>query len=288
MGQYFPVGFIKYVGLLLNRAAQKSVLLTDRLTILIVPFATLALWMTGAKMTDSIQETLLLGVAMTVVAVVILRLIAASYFVWKDDQAEKEALRFELSAPEREALAVMKHHTLDLRKRLSDRLGRLSAYACYPNSVLSQDKSFEAGFNDLVSEIDALVNQLSYDFPLRIAALRLRDYCLKLIHEQKTPGEHFWEQRRITFRLLHKQDQIADFMTLMDLEILLEDAGLITSQDEDSIEELKRLIRRLGPLYYDKKIQKEIRDTLRRGEPINPASFRERQSPEDTEAKTQP
>src|SRR3546814_3222828 len=61
----------KYLRLWIMRAADNSVMLTDKLTILIVPFSTLVLWMTGTKMTESVQETLALGVAMTVVAVVL-------------------------------------------------------------------------------------------------------------------------------------------------------------------------------------------------------------------------
>src|SRR3546814_10818423 len=78
----------KYLRLWIMRAADNSVMLTDKLTILIVPFSTLVLWMTGTKMTESVQETLALGVAMTVVAVVLLRLGAASFWLWRDDQVE--------------------------------------------------------------------------------------------------------------------------------------------------------------------------------------------------------
>lgn len=269
MRQKLPMQFLRYLGLLFNRAAQKSVLLTDRLTVLIVPFATLVLWLAGVKTTDSVQETLFLSIAIAVLAVAVLRLVAASYFLWRDDQAEKARLHQDLAAPDREAQATMQRHTLDLRMRLSDRLGRLAAYASYPPAVLEQDASFKANYNDLVSEIDTLVNQLSYDFPLRIAAIRLRDYCLRLIRDKKEPEDHFWDQRRITFRIIHKNDTIADFMSLIELEILLEDAGVAVKQSSDIVEEMKDYIRKLGPRYHEKELQDSIREAIARNTPIS-------------------
>lgn len=213
-------------------------------------------------MTESLQETLALGVAITVLAVVVLRLVAASYFVWKEDQEEKRCLSKALSSPEREASAAMLMHTVELRKELSDRLGLLSAYACYPATALSKVDGAKDGFGDLLAQVDALINQLSYDFPLRIAAIKLRDYCLELIRDQRAPEDHFWTQRKITFRLLHKQDTVADFMSLMELEVLLEDAGLSSSSKLDTVEKLKAVIRELGPKYYEKETQDLIKKSL--------------------------
>src|SRR3546814_12758119 len=78
----------KYLRLCIMRAADTSVMLTDKLTILIVTFSTLDLWMTGTKMTESVQETLDLGVAMTVVARVLLSLGAAAFWLWLVDRVE--------------------------------------------------------------------------------------------------------------------------------------------------------------------------------------------------------
>lgn len=253
--------FLKYLGMLLNRAAQKSVLLTDRLTILIVPFATLGLWLVGTEMTDSIQEALFLGIAIAVVAVVVLRLIAASYFVWKEDQYRKATLRAEIERPERQAEASMKEYTIDLRRRLSGALGKLSAYAVYPVEVLEHHEEFEE-LPKLITEIDALIHQLSYDFPVRISAICFRDYCLSILHKGESPGEHFWEQRRLTFRLLHKEDSVVDYITLMELEILLEDAGLKADNQDDVVGEFKALMRQLGDGFRDPEVQNDLRQSL--------------------------
>src|SRR3546814_15172707 len=80
--------------------------------------------MSGTKMTESVQETLALGVAMTVVAVVLLRLGAASFWLWRDDQVEmrKQAasLKEELGRHDRLEREAAIAYTTKLRKELSE------------------------------------------------------------------------------------------------------------------------------------------------------------------------
>src|SRR3546814_12476305 len=118
----------KYLRLWIMRAADNSVMLTDKLTILIVPCSTLVLWMTGTKMTESVQETLALGVAMTVVAVVLLRLGAASFWLWRDDQVEmrKQAasLKEELGRHGRMAREAAIAYTTKLRTELRENFAK--------------------------------------------------------------------------------------------------------------------------------------------------------------------
>lgn len=258
---------LKYIGKLFSRAAEGSVLLTDRLTILIVPFATLVLWAVDAKMTSSLQETLFLGVAMTVSAVVVLRLIAASYFVWKDDQKAKADLRRELDRPERDAEIAMRDFTLDVRKDLSRKLARLCALTDPAVRGLCDQGRLTGEIGELVLSIDTLINQLSYDFPVRVAAIQLKDFCIQIIAGTEK-DKSFWEQRKITFSLLHKADHIADFMSLMELEILIEDRGGKVTQarqdpEKDPVTDLKQLIRKLGPNYHKREVRDEIRQALR-------------------------
>ncbi|WP_179406937.1 hypothetical protein [Novosphingobium marinum] len=256
--------FAKYLGLLLNRASQKSVLLTDRLTIMIVPFTTLALWMTGAKMTDSIQETVFVGVAITVLVVVLLRLAAASYFVWKDDQGVKSELRTQLDEPERMGFIAMQEFTRERRKDLSDSLGRLAAIATQTPTMREG-----MGVNNLYkafADVDALISQLSYDIPVRISAIRLRNLCAEMLSGTRHEDELFWRQRKITFRIIHKEDLVNDIFSLLELEILLEDMGVkpLTESParESPIEEVKGALRSLGDTYYDPQVQKQLRETL--------------------------
>jgi uncharacterized membrane protein len=159
---------------------------------LIVPFSTLALWAAGAKMTSTIQETLALGVAMTVMIVVILRLVAASYFVWKSDQVEKGKLRRELNDPKRQVEASLKSYTTERRKLLSEKLGYLSALANYKTGRLEMLGQTSQSLMSLSIEIDSLINQLSYDVAVRVASIRLKEYCMKLLADESTDRDRLW------------------------------------------------------------------------------------------------
>jgi len=263
----FMKNFPTYLGLLFTRAAQNSVQLTDQLTVLLVPFSTLVCWLAGVKLTPSIQETLALSIAATVILVVALRLVAASYSVWNDDQARLATLQQELAAPERQLQAAMKAYTIEVRQALSTELGRLAAFCTQPSTALAEMKApFDLPF--LVSEVDRLTNQISYDVPARIAALRLRDSCILILSGERTGGEWFWTQRKITFRILHKQDLVEDFISLMELEILLEAEGLknADSEDDSAAIELKKVMRAMGDRYYDPEVQQKLKQKLKNGQ----------------------
>lgn len=278
---------LTYIGLLFKRASQKSILLTDQLTILIVPFTTLMLWMAGAKMTATIQETLALGVAITVVIVVGLRLVAASYFVWKDDQARKAELRHELDDPERQVSASLKAYTTDRRKELSEKLALLSAIANYKTEFLPRFGITEEKLGTLALEIDALINQLSYDANLRVAAIRLKEYCSELIAGTNENRERLWAQRKLTFRLIHKEDHIADFMTLLELELLTEE-NWHSSQEDDDWNALKALVTKLGNAFHDPEVRRRMREALARKEDkFVRRTARARESLQDIEATKQ-
>lgn len=263
MRQDHIVNFIKYLGLLLNRAAKKSVLLTDRLTILIVPFTALILWMTGAKMTDTIEETLFLGVAMTVVAVVILRLVAASYFVWKEDRAEIAGLKTALDSPRFREAEVMNDHRLELRKELGDRLAWLVTYAEAQARVVDANVMYDNGerlFAQNFSRAREIVSQLSYDVALRVVCLNLIRLAANVAQHGLTDADEsgksptldrLWQQRKLTFKLLHRQD-LHEVITLAEIENLIMDHG--EDFGDSALHDLRKLLREHPELADDQRM----------------------------------
>ena len=257
------MGFFKYLGLLINRAAAKSVTLTDRITILIVPFTTLALWMTGAKMTDSVQETLALGVAMTVMAVVILRFAAASYFVWKEDRAEIAGLRRALDAPRFKEAEVMNEHRLQLRKELGDRIAWLVTYAEARAHVRDSHAFYCDGkrlFAENFTRAREIVSQLSYDVHLRITCLNLIKLAANIAEagtiERDEQGkfsalDRLWAQRKLTFKLLHRQD-VHEILTTAEIENLISEFG--EGFGSSGLEEIRALLKEHPELATNKKI----------------------------------
>lgn len=259
---------MRYLQILFDRASKRSVLLTDRLTILIAPFATFALWLNGAKMTDSIQEALFVGIAMAVMGVVGLRLLAATYFVWKDDQDEKSKLNAALKDPRRQAEIDMLQFATGLRKELSNSLGRLASFATQPISIIENQMITEKEVWQKVSDVDKIINQLSYDVAARIAAVHFRNACVQMLAGEKTEGQWFWQQRQITFRILHKNDRISDIMSLIELEIELERRGETSLgegliEDESPIYQIKELVKELGDDYYNPKLAEKLRQITR-------------------------
>ncbi len=260
------MGYFKYLGLLFNHAAAKSVTLTDRLTILIVPFTTLVLWTTGAKMTETIQETLALGVAITVMGVVVLRFASASYFLWKEDRAEIASLKADLKSPQFQEAEVMNDHRLQLRKELRDRIAWLTTFA----EARAQVKDSHVIYNDAdqlfaknFSRADEIITQLSYDVALRVTCLNLvklaADIAQTGVIERGEKGnppalDRLRQQRKLTFSLLHRQD-MHEIITLAQIESLIEEHG---ENFGSGIRDLKNLIRDHPELAYHKRIRSTL------------------------------
>lgn len=277
-GHYFLM-LRKFIWLWIARAADNSVMLTDKLTVLVVPFSTLVIRMSGAKMTETVQETLALGVAASVIAVVILRIMAAPYWIWRDDQAERQRLQAELDRPDRQTEASMKEYAIDVRKRLSEKLAQLVAvvhFSSMTHTLSGGNDRLAEELYELDRSIISLSTELSYDMPARVAAINLRDSCLEVIRNKLDvnngghDSEKLWQQRKLTFRILHKEHSINELITLMELEIMLDDAGKTMFSTEHhrstvnsadgSVSALKDQLRSLGEDLH----KREVIDTLRR------------------------
>jgi hypothetical protein len=269
---------LQYITAVLSRAAQGSVQLTDRLTILIVPFATLTVWALGAKMTSNVTETLAIGVAITVSVVVMLRLAAATYSLWKADHAEKArlqtALAAELDRPDRLEREAAITYTVHLRNELSDALAKAVAISelayRHPDSkILRRDISGDS--IDVHIRIRELINALSYDVPLRICAYNLSVLTSRIMFAaaQRKEASEDWERlqqlKKIVFRVLHKKEPNyeLEMISMLEAQNLMESAddnapGSFVSDDESNIEYLRRHLR-------DPDIAHEVRNKLRDG-----------------------
>jgi hypothetical protein len=93
--------FGRYLVLVGKFAFRKSVLLTDRLSFLIGPLVTALLWLRGEPVPDNVAALVASATVATILAVLFLRLLAAPFFIWRDDQLAIAGLKDELARPER-------------------------------------------------------------------------------------------------------------------------------------------------------------------------------------------
>ncbi len=228
------MGYIEYIGAIFNRAAKGSVLLTDRLTILLVPFSTFALWGLGVEMTASLQETFWLGVAITVTGVVLLRLAAAGYFLWKDDKAEKKRLQHlydrERLRPDRLQREASHAHAIKLRNELGECLAKVVNFAevkgRLPSAVERLGVS-EAEYGKASMRAREIIHALSYDVALRIAAHELHALAASIGGSRSSDVDSDLDRlqalKKITFRIIFKGDsgELGEFLSLIEVENLM-------------------------------------------------------------------
>lgn len=100
-------------------------MLTDKLSIAAGVIAPAILYVAGEPMDATIQAAVAWGVLIMVSGVVLLRLITAPYFIWRDDQATINQLRAEFDSPKQkerekraELIAEQKFATVEVITRI--------------------------------------------------------------------------------------------------------------------------------------------------------------------------
>jgi hypothetical protein len=91
----------RYLWLIGHFAFQRSLLLTDRLSFLIGPLVTAMLWLRGETVPDNVTALVATATVSTIGAVLLFRLFAAPFFIWREDQAKIAIYKGELARPER-------------------------------------------------------------------------------------------------------------------------------------------------------------------------------------------
>ncbi len=275
-----------YIAAVVNRATLGTATLTDRLSIFLIPFATLIAWLSGVALTDTITEALAIGVALTVMAIVSLRLLVAPFLIWRDDAAEKATLSEKLFREqnrldnfERQA---GREYALKVRTQLSDNLAKMIVVA-----ELLRVKDSEAldivvkSAPDYISSIlkcREMINQLSYDIPLRIGAHNLlilvssfvkNELCEKEcegghLESQKEAWKKIDELKKVVFRLLHKQEpsKDAELVSLFEIKNIIGADEDVDRRENDGTRELAGIFRQAQDLIKDPELLAAVREGL--------------------------
>jgi hypothetical protein len=235
--------------------------LTDKLTILVAPFSTLGLWLTGAKATGTIQETMAIGVAFTVLAVALLRLTIAPYWLWRDDQAEKgrmaEALADEKNRPDRYEREMAASHTIKLRAELIDALAKSVAIAEIAAIGADNARAFmpniDSDFRDVTIKTRQLINALSYDVTLRVCAHSLAILCsnMTMIGLNGQPVGDRWTKlqslKKIVFRVSHKKEtnEQTEIIAMLEAQNIVKDEITLSepvAKPDTAFEQLRAML----------------------------------------------
>lgn len=163
-----------------------------------------------------------------------LRLVAAPYYLWKEDQAEINRLREEADWPNRYETESSLKYRLELRNELSEKLAKFITMAEF-STVPETMELFYGTRSDEISttriRINEIISALSYDVSLRVTCINLRGLCEKImlasVRGEETSGllARLWTQRKLTFRLLQRTDEVNDLVTMTEIAILIEEWG---------------------------------------------------------------
>ncbi|HET7709009.1 MAG TPA: hypothetical protein VFK50_05675 [Sphingomicrobium sp.] len=142
----------RYIGLVVAFAFSRSLLLTDRLSFMIGPLITAVLWLRGEPVPDNVAALIATATVATIAAVLLLRLLAAPFFVWKEDQLALASLRDQVGRPERvgaeEFSRIKAKRRLELVANLRD-----MHWSCYRRNLENQDEAMGRTFR-LMTEVN--------------------------------------------------------------------------------------------------------------------------------------
>ena len=229
---------LQYTKAVMVRAAEGSVTLTDRLSILLVPVSALIIWADGISKPSAFLDILWRSIAIAVSAVVLLRLLASAYLIWRDDVREKHRLQtrldeelWRLDRAEREAAS---QYTVNLRLDLSKALGEALASSefCSIRELDEEEKvKYILQYMEAFARSRRIINELSYDVPLRVTSYNLTKLLASLMEEVlngRDPGaypEKIQSLKKLTFRLLHKREpsEAAEMVTMFQAQMIAGD-----------------------------------------------------------------
>jgi hypothetical protein len=232
----------------------------------------------GARMTSSVTETLAMGVAITVATVVVLRLAAATYFLWKADLAEKEKLQSlltrELTRVDRSEREAASAYTIRLRTELSDVLAK--TIACVEIACLLKDgneikSTVQADSNAAHFRARELINALSYDLPLRVSAYNLTLLTSRMMLDSfdkptcQDDLNKLQSIKKIVFRLLHKRDSnpTAELLTMLEVQNIM---GIVEDANDNVQVEGRGTLSQLRTMLRDPEVAHQLRREIETGD----------------------
>lgn len=239
-------------------------------------------------MTTNVTETLLLGVGITVLVVVLLRLLAASYWLWRDDQSEKRRLQSLLDRPYQRQIEAAGEYTMQLRVEMSETFARLLAvvevFHLPQDAPLLKDGLILDYVNDS-RRARELINALSYDAPLRVVSHNFLVLAAMIQDAQarKVNCDELWEKmqslKKVVFRLLHKQDggSMGEIISMLEAQNIVESHDLLSNDDSDSFDVVVRQLQEAikNPDIYNRLRKKIESGAFDRSNPSNDKSASE-------------
>lgn len=224
----------RYLSLIIQRTFRQSINLTDRASILIGPIITAYFWLRGGPMPNGLDGLVAVGVLLTAGAALLLRLIAAPFLTWKEDQARLLSAHQKLDDPKRDELIAMKEYSIELRKQLSENMAKFLQFA----QLSCNEELFRAFVEPqhklslrYQKKVMRLLWQLSHDVLLRVACWNLVSLCSSMITNarngevEKNDAVRLRSQARFTMKLIHNPSGEDNAIALAQLESVLSEYG---------------------------------------------------------------
>lgn len=188
---------------------------------------------------------------------ILLRMLVAPYFLWKEDQNEIAILKATLDLPDRIEREAMQNHSIELRKELSTKLARfIGMTQILGNKMLlkigDQHKGTEltlfdyAEYVPLQMRITDILQELSYDVIVRTSGWNIVTLCAEIGERVVRDGpptdllQRLKRQSKLTFKILHFNSPAGRWGAFAELEAYLSEVGdsiLSSSLSEDDKEE---------------------------------------------------
>lgn len=190
---------ITYLGLIVSRAFAGAVLFTDKLAILAGVLTPAFFQASGEAMPEWVAGYIAWAIIITVAGGILLRLLTAPYFIWREQNSRIAKLEHELASPERQMKEKITDYLADCRLDFVNEIFRVQEMAL---STSTKDPTDLLAFQTN-ERIQRLLKELAFDEELMARWGALSDEISSVIHDRPDPANFTSIQERTKKELEH-------------------------------------------------------------------------------------
>lgn len=163
-----------YFKAVLKYAVRGFVGRTDGFQIVLASLVPAFYQIMGRPMPVETQNVVLTYIAYATFGFIIIRLITAPYFVWRDQEVKIAELKEKAEEPLRQAAIKKMERTFNLKSALSKEISKLTA-AALDYSAVSQIADYWLGIQDRINDVRGRLPEIAHD-------QQLWDQCQDVLH----------------------------------------------------------------------------------------------------------
>lgn len=189
----------------------------------------------GIKNPTQANSEVLAYIGFAALALIVIRLLCAPFFIWKEDQAKIALLQSRIDQPSRLEREAMIEYSVELRKRLSADLAAFIGGVMEIASPSIRESTYSIPVMTLIDrqrDIANTLQQLSFDHLLRVSVWNIVTFASSIAKDASDMTieperlRRLKTQAKLTHALIHRSSEHGQIVDYANLAVYLESVGV--------------------------------------------------------------